>query len=205
MKKSWWILLVLVLCPAVLACSDPMDGKTYTSDQEFCNKNYYLPDGIAIGADNLVIDCNNAVLRGDFKGTGILIENRKNIEVKNCNIVNYNNGFSLVNAEGSDIHDHNLLRNYVGIRLENSAKNHFYEIRDVSIQREIRSIFSTENHIKYTNKNLEGEFCRHNSCNERTEKEVPSFPLMTFYQATLEQILKEAIRQWISRDSHSQQ
>ncbi|MBW3004920.1 hypothetical protein KY310_03740 [Candidatus Woesearchaeota archaeon] len=205
MKKSWWIVLFLVLCPIVFACSDPLDGKTYTTDQEFCNKNYYLPDGIIVGADSVVIDCGNAVLRGDFKGTGILLQNRKNVEIKNCNIVNYNVGLSLVNTEGADIHDHNLLRNYVGIRLEDSAQNHFYEIRDVSIQREIRDVFSTGNHVKYTNKNLEGDFCRHNSCNERTERETPVFPLLTFHQATLEEILKEAIRKWISMDSHSLQ
>jgi hypothetical protein len=200
LKKSWWIVLIILLCPAALACSDPLNGKTYTADQEFCNKNYYLPDGFEIGADSIVIDCNNAVLRGDFKSTGILLKNRKNVEIKNCNIVNYNTGISLVNTEGTDIHDHSLLRNYVGIKLDNAMQNHFYEIRDVSIQREVRSTYSTGNHIKYTNKNLKGDFCRHNSCNEKSEKEKTVFPEIFFYQATLEEILKEAIKKWISMD-----
>jgi len=191
--------------PAALACSDPLDGKEYTTNQEFCSKNYYLPEGIVINADSIMIDCNNAVLRGDFKGTGILIQNKKNVEIKNCNIVNYNIGMALVNAEGADIHDHSLLRNYIGIRLENSEQNHFYEIRDVSIQREIRSIFSTNNHIKYTNKNIKGDFCRHNSCNERTEPKKTVFPEIIFYQATLKEALKKAIQKWISMDSHSLQ
>ncbi len=205
MKKSWWIVLFVILCPIAFACSDPLDGKVYTSDQKFCNKNYYLPDGIVVDADDIVIDCGNAVLRGDFKGTGILIKNRKNVEVKNCNIVNYNHGIHLSNAEGADIHDNNLLRNFIGIRLEDSTQNHFYENRDVSITQEVRSIFSTENHIKYTNKNIKGEFCRHNSCNERTEKREIVFPTIVFQQETLADILREAIRQWISMDSHSQQ
>lgn len=198
MKKSWWIVIaiIILLCPAALACSTPTDGKTFTESQNFCNKNYYLPKGITIGADNITINCNNAVLQGSFKETGITAKDRKNIVLKNCHIANYNTGILLINTTGAKIHDNSLLRNMAGIRLEQSSQNYLYQNRDVSITQEIKSIFSTGNHVRYTNKNIKGEFCRHNSCNENTPEK--SRTVVLFQQNTLSAVLQEAIKKWIS-------
>jgi len=195
LKKSWWIALILAL-PIVFACTEPLNGKIYTESQEFCNKNYLLQDGIIIGMDNIVIDCNNAVLRGRFKGTGIFVKDKKNIVIKNCHLVNHYRGLHLKNVTNAEVYNNNFLRNLIGVRLEDSFQNHFYDNRDISIKNMIRSVNSKENHIKYTNKNLEGDFCRHNSCNEQTPvKELAGFE---FEKHTLLGILQSAIRKWIS-------
>lgn len=193
MKKSWWIVLFIALVPAVLACSEPIDGKTYTENQEFCNKNYYLPNGINVGADNIVIDCRNAVLQGDFKEAGIKAENRQNIEIQNCHIVNYKEGIYLKNTTRAEVHHSNLLRNYIGLKLEESSQNHFYENRDVSIKQAVQDMLSAGNHIRYTNKNIEGDTCRHNSCNKYWLEPSP-----TPRTETLAQILQAAINKWIN-------
>ena len=159
MKKSWWILLVILFCPVVFACDTPLDGKVYTASQNFCGKRYYIPDGIVIETDNIVIDCNNGILQGDFKGTGVLVKDADNVVIKNCNIVNYHRGIHLKNVNSSDIFDTNLLRNFIGLRIENTNENHLYGIRDVSITKVYRAIHSFSNHIKYVNKDIEGDFC----------------------------------------------
>jgi parallel beta-helix repeat protein len=201
LKKSWWIVIVLLLCPIVFACDTPLDGKTYTASQDFCNKRYYIPNGITIETDNVVLNCNNAILQGDFKTTGISIRDAKNVEIKNCNIINFRQGIDLKNVTNADIHDNQLLRNFIGVHIENSNGNHLYKNRDVSITETIKGTNSFENHIKYLNKNIEGDLCRHNSCNEKT-LEIRQ-PVYQHY--SLASILNAAIKKFIGMDAHSLQ
>jgi len=201
LKKSWWIVIVLLLCPIVFACNTPLDGKTYTESQNFCNKRYYIPNGITIETDNVEINCNNAILQGDFKSTGITIRNAQNVKIKNCHIINFYQGIEMQNATQAQIHDNHFLRNFIGIKIENSDNNHIYANRDVSITKTLRNVNSFENHVRYLNKNLEGDFCRHNSCNEKT----PKLGLATYTHYSLARILEAAIRQFIGMDEHSLQ
>jgi len=201
LKKSWWIVIVLLLCPIVFACDAPLDGKTYTESKDFCGKRYYIPNGISVAMDNVVIDCHNGILQGDFRGTGILAKDVKNIVIKNCNIVNHHRGVHFNNVSFSNVHDNHLIRNFIGLRIENSDKNHFYSNRDVSITKTFRDINSFSNHIKYLNKNIEGDFCRHNSCNERSyEKSLP-----VYQHYSLAGILEAAIQKFIGMDEYSLQ
>lgn len=200
MKKSWWIAVVLLLCPIVFACDTPLDGKTYTESKEFCGKRYYIPQGIIIETDNVIIDCNNGILQGDFRGTGITVRNAKNIVIKNCNLINYQRGIHLKNSSLSSIHHNNLLRNFIGMIIESSNENHFYENRDVSITKELRGINSFSNHLKYVNKNIKGEFCRHNSCNMQT----PEMPMPAYHHYSLAGILNAAIKRFIGMDEYAQ-
>ena len=196
MKKEALILLFLFLIPSALACSIPLDGKTYTESQKFCARNYYLPNGINIGTNGITIDCQGGILQGDFKFNGINIENKRNIEIKNCHIVNYNYGIRLKNATNAHIHDNSFLRSWYGIRLEDSKNNYILNNRDVSIKKIIRSTLSENNHIRYTNKNVEGDICRHNSCNKNTPvKKIDDYRLEN---TPLSRILKKTILSWIS-------
>ena len=198
--KKWWVVLFLVLCPAALACSTPLDGKTYTESQDFCNRKNYLPNGIIIGADNIVIDCHGGIIQGDFHNTGVFAKDKKGFEIRNCHIMNYNYGIKFKNVTRAEVHDNSLLRNYIGARLEEASQNHFYENRDVSIKRILQDIYSEDNHVRYTNKNIEGDFCRHNSCNEKT----PEDHTYQFQPSYLSRMLQLAIMQWISTDSQAQ-
>lgn len=200
--KNWWAAIIIILmCPAVWACSTPLDGKTYTESQDFCSRTYYLPNGITIGADNIIIDCQGGIIQGDFYYTGIFAENRKNFEIKNCHIMNYNYGIKFKNVTKAKVHNNNLLRNFIGIRLEESSQNYFYENRDVSINKILQNIHSKGNHVRYTNKNMQGDFCRHNSCNEKnTETPASQNNIYEPNKFFLSDILKKAILQWISTD-----
>lgn len=199
--KNWWVaILLLLFCPAALACSIPLDGKIYTESQDFCNKKYYLPNGIIIGADNIVIDCQGGILQGDFYNTGVFAKDRKGFEIRNCHIMNYNYGIKFKNVTKAEVHDNNLLRNHIGIRLEEASQNHFYENRDVSISRMLQDIYSEDNHVRYTNKNIEGDFCRHNSCNENT----PEKNAINLQRSYLSTVLHKAIMRWISMDLQAQ-
>ncbi len=87
------------------------------------------------------------------------------------------------------------------MHIENSNGNHLYKNRDVSITETIKGTNSFENHIKYLNKNIEGDLCRHNSCNEKT-LEIRQ-PVYQHY--SLASILNAAIKKFIGMDEHSLQ
>ncbi|MFH1181373.1 MAG: right-handed parallel beta-helix repeat-containing protein [Candidatus Woesearchaeota archaeon] len=76
-------------------CTIPTDGMIITENTTFCLGTYDLPNGIEIGADDIVLDCDSALLNGEASGNGILLDNVKNAIIKNCNINNYTYGFNL--------------------------------------------------------------------------------------------------------------
>ncbi len=56
---------------------------------------YFLPGGISVEADNVTIEGNGATLIGlDRKGTGIEMEGRKNITIRNLNLRDYYHGIN---------------------------------------------------------------------------------------------------------------
>lgn len=88
------------------SCTTPLDGMTITEDTIFCEGTYDLPNGLSIGADEVILDCNGAVIDGGLtmvNNYGIYAENRKEVTVKNCELKNYMDGIYLIGTDNSNI------------------------------------------------------------------------------------------------------
>src|SRR3989344_5605893 len=103
MKGVLFLAAIIILSSFVYAdCVVPYDGMVITEDTTFCEGEYYLPNGISIGADNVVLDCNGAKLIGIKEAyypfpIHLAINNvlKNNITIMNCNITNYDAGLFL--------------------------------------------------------------------------------------------------------------
>ncbi len=201
MKKRWAAafaiaIFIILSAQAYAQCQKPMNSKAYTTDRRFCSETFGLPDGIIIDNDNVVIDCNHAVIKGNgFEKTGMTIKNRNNIIIKNCKIANYAVGLYIQNSTGIIFYGSTLMRNKVGIKLSSVANSTFDENYDISLERQMRMTGSSENKINYVNKQLEEDFCRYNQCNIKgnftlQENEIEE-------KSTLLNALKSAIQEWI--------
>ena len=96
MKGLVILLAFLLASPSAFAisrtCTRLIDPPRVNQNTQLCADNYYphnYPQGISIASDDLTLDCGTGVLHGKFKNSGIVIENRKGITLKNCQIANY--------------------------------------------------------------------------------------------------------------------
>ncbi len=64
-------------------CVVPEDDMMIEQSMAFCTGTYSLPSGIDIAGAGVTVDCNNAVLVGNGKGTGIILR-ENGIIVKDC-------------------------------------------------------------------------------------------------------------------------
>lgn len=75
-------------------------------------------DGLIIGADNLILDCNGHFITGSGRNTGILVLNKNKITIKNCKINNFGDGvFISVGAAGGSNSDIELIGNEIQYNL----------------------------------------------------------------------------------------
>lgn len=72
-------------------CREPEDGMVIMNDTTFCLGTYYLPNGISIGADDVTLDCNSAILEGDGNESNraISLSIRENVVIRQCTLNNY--------------------------------------------------------------------------------------------------------------------
>jgi parallel beta-helix repeat protein len=130
----------------------PKDDLRINSDTTLCPGTYNIPDAgatgvIIINADNIVLDCNGAMINGNGSGRGIYNPGFKNVVVKNCRVMNYqygiflsyysndnqliNNtvtsssgsGFYLQTSSGVKMVENTANSNHQGINLYNSSNN----------------------------------------------------------------------------------
>ena len=114
----------------VPTCTIPTDGMTITSDTMFCSGTYNLPNGINIGADNIVLDCSGATLNATLSrpndtspGSGIILSGRTGVTVKNCNVQGYEYGIHLHSSSNNILTGNNASSNWYGIFLLASSSN----------------------------------------------------------------------------------
>ncbi len=161
--------LFSVFAVAVSAdCIDLIDGMTINESAVLCSDMYDLPGGITIAGENLVFDCNTAILRG-IRGSseiGITVENSKNITLQNCNIVTFNQGLLLINVSHSLIEKNAFLKNRIGVRMFEAYENILRDNNDKSLQLPISAISSKFNVVMLGNRNVDRSFCEVNSCNK---------------------------------------
>lgn len=165
------LLLLLILCAGLASakCTDALDGMTITEDTTFCSDTYDIFNGIKIGADNIIVDCGTAVLRGNMQeGTAITIENRKNVTILRCNIVTFHVGIYIQNSSFITFEDSALLKNRIGIRMMNAYENKLVKISDKSTQTPL-SIINSKFNLFDINKRIDEEYCKDNLCQEEKD------------------------------------
>ncbi len=161
-----WVVVLVLLIPAALACVVPRDGMMIGKSVDFCTDVYYLDKGILIEGKNLNLDCNGAVLKSWKGGRGISIEHSANVTITNCRVVNYNIGLHVRNSTEVYLEDNHLVKNKIGTRFvlvsDSATFNH-----DVSLSVPFEINQSEDNILSLTNKFVEGDFCSANFCNEK--------------------------------------
>ncbi len=116
-----------VPCPFV--CVEPVDDLHITEDTVLCLGIYNINDSgdngvIIIQSDNVVLDCNGAVLIGNNTGFGIVNTGYHNVTIQNGQLMNYWNGIYLRNVSENNVKN-NVVNNNTetGIRLSESTGN----------------------------------------------------------------------------------
>lgn len=161
------IVIYLFLATAVSAkCSRPVYYDDVNYSTRLCGENFVLERGLSISRDNVNIDCSSAVLKGNLfsKNIGIIIEDRQNISLRNCRIVNYDVGVLVRNSSNIFLGEITFLRNKVGIKLFDSFNVNVANGFDISLTKPVHVSSSSMNSFSYFNKRIKGDFCAHNLC-----------------------------------------
>lgn len=200
------ILAFLLVIPSTFAasrtCAQLTDPAVVYQSMTLCAENYYphdYPEGVRIGADNVVFDCGTSVMHGSFKNAGLVIEKRKNVTIKNCQVANYDVGILIKGSQGVTILDSRLLRNMIGLKLIDSSGVVVERSDDVSITKPVQLINSKGNTFHFANKKLQGDQCRLNQCNTPTGMAVHEQTLTKSRapERKLSRILRDNLRAWL--------
>ncbi|MBI4016995.1 MAG: hypothetical protein HY363_04870 [Candidatus Aenigmarchaeota archaeon] len=165
--KSYLALFLIFAVGALADCRElPL---TYVINESItlCSDTYEAPDGITITANNVVLDCGTAVIKGNRAGRGIITENKQGIRIQNCNIVTFATGIYFRNVSRAQITQNNLVKSDIGIMLEDSYENLIVDNGDKSLQMPLVLIRGRFNTISFENKNVEGALCDGNACNSQ--------------------------------------
>jgi parallel beta-helix repeat protein len=126
MKRVIIIFMLILMAAAVSAeCESP--SLAVSKNTVFCQGNFTMPEGITIEANDIVIDCNNAVIEGAVKGKGFILVNRSGITIKNCIVQGYEQAFYLEGSKDNNIASNEIKDNVVGVYMLNSDNNLFMD------------------------------------------------------------------------------
>ena len=139
---SCFLFLIMLIMTNAQECIVPEQGMEINEDALLCEGSYSLEKGILLSNDNIVLDCNGASLSGNGVSYGILVKNKENIIVRNCNITNYEVAIYLENANSNNIVDNYLSKNRFGIVVFSSEDN--------NIENNIMEDNSRSNTIEYS-------------------------------------------------------
>ncbi|GAG40096.1 unnamed protein product, partial [marine sediment metagenome] len=111
-------------------CTIPTDDMIITQNTTFCPGTYNLHYAITIGADDVILDCNGALIKGAFlNGYGdeftIKAYHRNNIKIKNCSISNTERGITFFNTSFSTISNNKIEKNNQGSIKIHYGNNNF--------------------------------------------------------------------------------
>ncbi len=170
MKTSFLLIfIVLTLISTQLVsgkCTRPIYSQDINETLRLCGENFGIKNGLIVSKDNIDIDCSSAVLQGNLfgKATGFLIEDRKNVTLHDCRIVNYDVGIVIRNSSNIVFDKITLLRNRAGIKLFNSFNVSITNSFDISLEKPLLVSNSSGNIFSYFNKKIKGDFCSYNFC-----------------------------------------
>jgi parallel beta-helix repeat protein len=172
--KYFILFAVLLSTFAIAECVKPKDFMFINQSMEFCSDTFDVPNGIHISASDIVLDCKTAILRGTLgvSESGIIVENVKNITIRNCQVLTFRQGLYLKNVTHSLIEKNNFFKNKVGVRMFYAYENVLRDNNDKSLEVPVSAIMSKYNTVLLGNKDIDRSFCAMNACNE-----VKSFDL----------------------------
>lgn len=93
----------------LLAAITPM--RIYQSTTLPPNREYRQP--VVIMADNLTFDCNGSTFLGEKIGVGILMQNRRNVMIRNCRVRNWDVGMYVVGGRNLVIERNDFSGNFL--------------------------------------------------------------------------------------------
>ena len=145
----------------------PTNGMVITQNTTFCPGSYNLPNGITIGADDIELNCDGAILmRPDISSLwGVTLEERKNVVIKDCVIEHFSKGVyisysddisiignTFVNIENAGVHS--VYSNNVNIKgnhiISNGGGVDFYYSANVNL---VSNIISNNGYLGVNNDN----------------------------------------------------
>lgn len=103
-----------------VSCGDTITANTVLSgDLGACSG-----DGLVVGADNIVLDCQGYEITGTNNSSGIFLNSRNNVTVKNCIVGNFSIAFRVYKGSDNTLTD-NTGRNNLneGVTLQNTTGN----------------------------------------------------------------------------------
>lgn len=108
----------------IIACGDTIYSyTTLTHDISNCEG-----DALVIGSDNITLNCDGRSINGSGNGSGILVENREAVFIKNCLVSGFESGISLINSYSNNIKGNALTANgQFGIYLDDSQYNTIWD------------------------------------------------------------------------------
>lgn len=167
-----YLFIVVILASfAAAECVKPTDFMFVNESVEFCSDTFDIPNGIRIVASDITIDCKTAILRGNagVSEIGILVENVKNVTIRNCQVLTFAQGLFLKNVTHSLFEKNNFFKNNVGVRMLYSYENMLRDNNDKSLTVPVSAIMSKFNVVLLGNKEIDRTFCEVNACNKPAE------------------------------------
>ena len=106
-------LLILSLSHATGATVTPTDGMVITSDTTFTPGTYYLKNGITIGASDITLDGNGAILIGTSQlNNGVYASGQNNVTIENLTVRYYWHDFHFYDCDGLTVQGCNAWNTY---------------------------------------------------------------------------------------------
>ncbi|TKJ44674.1 hypothetical protein CEE34_10885, partial [Candidatus Aerophobetes bacterium Ae_b3a] len=127
-----FLLLIVGLCLALMPTSAKathyIPGDEEIGTWDLTNTTYTLTqnvtEGIEIYADNFTLDGDGYTVTGDGWGTGVYLDERTDVTIKNLTVENFNTGIDLWNSTGNKLVDNTASNNsHTGICLVVSSYN----------------------------------------------------------------------------------
>ena len=111
----------------------PDDNLYIDTNTVLCSGVYYREDSDAIrGAlllnrSGITLDCNGSTIVGIGEGTGIVVAGQNNVTVKNCTVINYEDGMFVTDATGTQIERcHSSNNTDHGLFITDAEETHLY-------------------------------------------------------------------------------
>jgi parallel beta-helix repeat protein len=78
-----------------------LNDSSAINESVLLNESIVAPNGISITGSNLTLNCNGYWIIGNGNGTGITVNNKRNVTIRNCRVSSYDTGFDI--SSGSNI------------------------------------------------------------------------------------------------------
>jgi len=127
---------------------DPSTAPISTADNNTYTFTDNINESIIVRRDNIVVDGTGYTLQGTGSGTGIILNGRGNVTIKNANIKNFEYGIWLRESSNNSISENNIQTNEQhGILLVHSSNNNISTNTMENNAYGIRLYYCTDNSI----------------------------------------------------------